>query len=202
MIKAINNYCVLQLLEPSEELRSGVILLPQISSSTPRWANVLSVGEGVYDANGILQKPDVSPGETVYVMTHGQYSVHKNQAGEHDNVAAASVLDILVKLEDMKDLKIQPLGSYVEIEKIEIDQTTEFGIQLPESRKSPTNMGKVVSVGLGWIGPDGTNLPMQVKVGDTVVYNPLRTMVVDFQTLGQDNKKYIIQHGDIIGIIE
>lgn len=199
MIQAINNYCVLQLLAPPDEIKSGLILLPTISTSTPRWATILSVGEGVYDANGILQKPDVQAGETVYVMSHGQYSVHKNQAGEYDNVAAASVLDILVRLEDMKTLDIQPLGSYIEIEKIEIDQTTEHGIQLPDSKKTPTNMGKVISVGLGWTGPDGTSLPMQVKVGDTVVYNPLRTMVVDFQTLGQDSKKYLIQHGDIIG---
>lgn len=200
MIKAINNYCIVEVINPPTELKKGLITLPGQIHVTPRWAKVLSVGEGVVDGLGHIQKPDVDNNDLVYIMAHGQYSIHKNASDESDNLAAASVLDILVKLKDMNTLKIQPLGNYVEIEKIEFEDDSL--IELPDSRKVPTNMGRVISVGPGWVGPMGTNVEMQIKVGDKVVYNPLRTMVIDFTTIGQDEKKFIIQHGDIIGVIE
>jgi chaperonin GroES len=201
-IKAINNYCLIEVIQPADEVTKGVIVMPGTTNITPRWSKVLSAGEGVYDGHGILRKPDVAPGDIVYVMAHGQFSIHKNANHDTENLAATSVLDILVKLEDMESLKIQPLGSYVEIEKIEIDQVSENGIELPDSRKTPTNVGRVTSVGVGWTGPNGEPIPMQVKVGDKVVYAPLRTMVVDFTTLGKDEKKFLIQHGDIIGVVQ
>lgn len=201
-IRAVNNYCILEVIQTADEMKKGLIILPGIVNQTPRWAKVLSTGEGVYDGHGVLRKPDVAKGDLVYVMAHGQYSIHKDTISEGDNLAAASILDIMVKMEDMESCKIQPLGSYIEIEKIEVDQKTEFGIELPDSRKVPTNIGKVISVGIGWTGPFGDAIPMQVKVGDKIVYSPLRTLVVDFSGLGIDEKRYLVQHGDIIGVIE
>jgi chaperonin GroES len=201
-IKAINNYCFLEVLHPAEEVKKGFIVMPGITTNAPRWARVISTGEGVIDGNGTFRKPDVDPEDIVYVTAHGQYSIHKDANYETDNLAAASVLDVLVKLEDMETLKIQPLGAYIEIEKIEINDKSEHGIELPDSRKTPTNLGRVISVGIGWTGPNGHPIPMQVKVGDKVVYSPLRTMVVDFSTLGRDEKKYLVQHGDIIGVVQ
>jgi chaperonin GroES len=201
-IRAINNYCILEIIQTAEEMKKGLILLPGVTSQTPRWAKVLSTGEGVYDGNSVLRKPDVEVGDLVYVMAHGQYSIHRDTVKEGDNLAAASVLDIMVKLKDLESLQIQPLGGYVEIEKIEVDQKTEFGIELPDSRKVPTNLGRVTSVGIGWTGPFGNPIPMQVKVGDKIIYSPLRTLVVDFSGLGLDDKRYLIQHGDIIGVVE
>lgn len=199
-IKAINNYCVIETIQPASEIKKGRIILPSVVEVTPRWSKVLSSGEGVWDGNGTLRKPDVDPGDTVYVTSHGQFSL--NTGYKLENIAAASVLDILVKLEDMETLKIQPLGSYIEIEKIEVDSKSQNGIEMPDDRKAPTNLGRVITVGIGWTGPYGDPIPMQVKPGDKVVYSPLRTMVVDFTTLGKDEKKYLIQHGDIIGIVE
>jgi len=202
MVSAINNYAILDVIQPPEEIRKGVIVLPGIVNVTPRWAKVVSVGDGIIDGHGTARKPDVDIGQTVYVTAHGQYGIHKNASMEIDNIAAASILDILAILEDLETMKIQPLGSYVEIEKIEIDEKSEHGIELPDSRKTPTNLGIVKTVGIGWTGPYGTPIPMQVNVGDKVVYNPLRTMIVDFSSIGKDEKKYLIQHGDILGVVK
>jgi chaperonin GroES len=201
-IQAINNYCTLDFIPPPNEIKRGVILIPETNTATPRWAYVTSVGDGVPDLYGMFRKPDVEEGQLVYVAAHGQYSVHENASDERENVAAASVLDLLVILKNMETLEIQPLGSYIEIEKIELEDANEFGIEVPDSRKAPTNLGIVKSLGLGWTGPDGAPIPMQVKVGEKIVYSPLRTIVVDFSSMGKDEKKYLIQHGDIIGKVK
>lgn len=201
-ISAINNYCVLDVILPSTEVKKGAIIMPNTTQVTPRWAKVTSIGPGVYDAHGTLRKPDVLIGDTVYAMAHGQFAIHKSSTHETGTLAVTSALDILVILKDMNTLQIQPLGSYIEIEKVELDIQNESGIEMPDVRKAPTNVGIVKSVGIGWTGPYGDPIPMQVKVGDKVVYSPLRTMVVDFISLGLDEKKYLIQHGDIIGILE
>lgn len=200
-INAINNYCILDIIRPPEEIKLGAIVLPNTVQVTPRWGRVSSTGEGVPDAYGNFRKPDVEVGDTVYAMAHGIFNLPKNINSEDSGLAATSVLDLLVVLKDMETLEIQPLGAYIEIEKV--DPPKEEGtIELPDSRKAPTNLGRVISVGKGWVGPDGTPIPMQVKVGDLVVYNPVRTMVVDFSSLGKDNKKFIVQHGDILGVVQ
>ncbi len=143
---------------------------------------------------------NVEVGDTVYSTAHGQFGIRRPKTGA-DNLVAASVLDILVILKDMETLEIQPLGSYIEIEKVEYEVTDEYGIELPDSKKPPTNIGIVKAVGIGWTGPYGDPIPMQVSVGDKVAYSPLRTMVIDFSALGTNAKKYVIQHGDILARI-
>lgn len=199
-LQALNNYCTLEIIEP-QEIEKGMILLPSVTNTTPRWAKVLSVGPGVTDGYGTLRKPDVEVGEIVYTMAHGQYSIHKTKDGP-DNLAATSTLDILAILKDLDTLSIQPLGSYIEIEKVELPDTNEFGIELPDSKKVPTNIGIVRAVGKGWTGPYGNLIPMQVEEGQAVVFSPLRLMVIDFTSLGRDEKKYLVNHGDIIGTIK
>lgn len=199
MTTAINNYCTLQMIKPGQQKR-GLIFIPEKEDTTSRWGEVLTVGPGVYDVTGDLRKPDVSIGDLAYVTAHGQYHVYKNSAHEYD-ITAASVLDILAIMKNLETLEIQPLGSLIEIEKEEISDTCEGGIEMIDTRKSPTNIGIVKSVGIGWSGPSGIPIPMQVSKGDRVIYNPLRLMVVDFSGLGSEEKRYLIHHGDIIGII-
>lgn len=198
-LQALNNYCTLQIIEP-QEIEKGFILLPSVTNTTPRWAKVLSVGPGVTDGYGTLRKPDVEIGQTVYTMAHGQYSIHKTEDGP-DNLSAASILDILVILKDLDTLEIQPLGSYIEIEKVEVP-VSEDAILLPDNKAVPTNIGIVKTLGKGWTGPYGNPIPMQVEPGQAVVFSPLRAMVIDFTSLGRDEKKYLINHGDIIGTIK
>lgn len=199
-IEAINNYCTLEMIKPTE-VKRGLITLPGISNKTPRWGRVLSVGAGLPDLGGIIQKPDVEVGQLVYVMAHGQQEIHYNALGEDGNLRVASALDILVIMKDDETLQIQPLGSYIEIEKLDIAES-QTGLVLPDNKRFPPNIGRVKSVGLGWMAADGTPIPFQVKVGDLVAFHSLRTMVVDFSTLGHDVQKTIIMHGDIIGIVK
>lgn len=200
-IKAINNYCMIEML-PFGATRIGNIELPENNSKVPRWGKILSVGPGVPDVNGEILKPDIEADQMVYVAAHGQYEVFKTSTLENDNLVVASVNDILAVLEDRESMTIKPLGNYVEIEKIELPEKNEFGIELTDNRKPPTNLGIVKALGFGWRSPEGSRIPFDVKVGDKIIFQPFRTVIVDCNALGKDEKKHLIMHSDIIGIVE
>lgn len=67
-------------------------------------------------------------------------------------------------------MKITPLFDNVLIEPQEAEEKTASGILLPDSAKEKPQMGTVVAVGKGKIGPKGDVHPMAVKVGDKVMY--------------------------------
>lgn len=67
-------------------------------------------------------------------------------------------------------MKITPLFDNVLIEPLEAEEKTVGGIILPDSAKEKPQMGKVVAVGSGKVGPKGDTHPMVVKVGDKVMY--------------------------------
>jgi len=68
-------------------------------------------------------------------------------------------------------LKLQPLGDRVVVEREESETVTAGGIVLPDTAKDKPTRGKVVSVGDGRLLDDGTRNPMQVKVGERVLFS-------------------------------
>ena len=69
------------------------------------------------------------------------------------------------------DLKLQPLGDRVVLERAESEQKTAGGIVLPDTAKEKPTRGKVISVGDGRMLKDGKKVPLQVKVGDEVLFS-------------------------------
>ena len=69
------------------------------------------------------------------------------------------------------DLKLQPLGDRVVLERAESEQKTAGGIVLPDTAKEKPTRGKVISVGDGRMLKDGKKVPLQVKVGDRVLFS-------------------------------
>jgi len=69
-------------------------------------------------------------------------------------------------------LNIKPLGDRVVVEPLEKDQETFAGgeLILPDTAKEKPQQGQVLAVGAGRMDEDGGRIPMEVKVGDTVVY--------------------------------
>lgn len=67
-------------------------------------------------------------------------------------------------------MKLKPLGDKVVVEVVEEPQTTASGIVLPDSAKEKSQRGKVVAVGSGKLLDDGTRAPLEVEVGDIVVF--------------------------------
>jgi chaperonin GroES len=67
-------------------------------------------------------------------------------------------------------MKIKPLGDRIVIQRSEAQEKTAGGILLPDAAKNKPQRGKVLAVGAGRLLKDGTRRPLQVKVGDTVLF--------------------------------
>ena len=65
---------------------------------------------------------------------------------------------------------IKPLSDRIVIKVIEDTEQTSGGIFIPDSAKEKPQKGEVVAVGLGKINDKGEREPMDVKVGDVVLY--------------------------------
>ena len=67
-------------------------------------------------------------------------------------------------------LTLKPLGDKVVVEVIDEPQTTASGLVLPDSAKEKSQRGKVLAVGPGKYLDNGSREPIDVNVGDTVVF--------------------------------
>jgi chaperonin GroES len=66
----------------------------------------------------------------------------------------------------------KPLGNRIVIEPLEGDeQMSAGGIYIPDTAKEKPQDGTIVAVGPGRLTDDGNRVPMEVEVGDTVVYS-------------------------------
>ncbi len=96
-------------------------------------------------------------------------------------------------------MKIKPLSDNILIEPIKEEEKTKSGILLPETAdKERPEQGRVIAVGPGKRNDSGQLIPMDVKVGQKVLftkYGPNEIKV--------DDKEYLIaKQDDILAIIE
>jgi chaperonin GroES len=99
----------------------------------------------------------------------------------------------------MKNMTIKPLSNHILIEPIKEEEKTKTGILLPETaEKEKPEQGKVIAVGPGRKTSSGKIIPLDVKVGQKVLfkkYGPDEIKV--------DDKEYLIaSEEDILAIIE
>jgi chaperonin GroES len=67
-------------------------------------------------------------------------------------------------------VKLQPLGDRLVVRPMEREGKTKTGIYLPDTAKEKPMEGKVIAVGPGRLTEDGKRIPMDLKVGDIVIY--------------------------------
>ena len=68
-------------------------------------------------------------------------------------------------------VKFTPLGERLVIKPIEQEETTSSGLVLPDTAKEKPQEGEIVAVGEGRLNDEGKRIPMEVKVGDRVIYS-------------------------------
>lgn len=72
----------------------------------------------------------------------------------------------------MAEVTFKPLGNRIVVEPSEEEaQMSAGGIYIPDTAKEKPQEGKVVAVGPGKLTDDGKRVPMELEVGDTVVYS-------------------------------
>jgi len=95
-------------------------------------------------------------------------------------------------------VNFKPLGSRVVVEPIEQEEVTPGGIVLPETAKEKPQKGTVLSVGPGDRDDEGKRIPLDLKVGDTVLYAKYSGTEIKL-----DSKKLLIlREADILAIVE
>ena len=68
-------------------------------------------------------------------------------------------------------MDLQPLGDRVIVEALEEEETTSSGIVLPDTAKEKPQRGRILAVGPGARSDKGELVPMEVAVGDEVIYS-------------------------------
>jgi chaperonin GroES len=96
-------------------------------------------------------------------------------------------------------MKIQPLGDRVVVEREEAQERTAGGIVLPDTAKDKPQKGKVLAVGDGRLTKDGKRRPLQVKVGDQVIFT---SYAGDEFKVDGDKKVLLMREDDILAVVE
>ena len=95
-------------------------------------------------------------------------------------------------------MKLRPLHDKVLVKRTEEEETSSGGIILSGSAKEKPSQGEVVAVGPGKVSESGDSIPMNVSVGDTVVFGQYGGNEIKLN----DEEYLILGEGDIFGVIE
>jgi len=95
-------------------------------------------------------------------------------------------------------MKVRPLSDRVIVKRVEEERKTASGIVIPDTATEKPDQGEIIAVGKGKIGDDGKLHPMNVKVGDRVLFGQYAGQA--FKIGGQEYMT--MREEDIIGVIE
>lgn len=96
------------------------------------------------------------------------------------------------------NMQINPLADRVLVRPLEAEEKTKGGIILPDTAKEKTQESRVVAVGKGKISDDGKLQPMEVKVGDKILYGKYSGTEIKIE----DIEHLIIRQEDILAVIQ
>jgi chaperonin GroES len=93
---------------------------------------------------------------------------------------------------------IKPLEDRIVIQQLAAEQVTASGIVIPDSAKEKPQEGEVVAIGPGRIDDNGNRVPLDVKVGDIVIYSRYGGTEVKY-----DGVEYLVLSArDILAVVE
>ena len=94
--------------------------------------------------------------------------------------------------------KLRPLSDYLLVEPVEKETALPSGIIIPDSVKEKPQQGKVIAVGPGRRDEDGDRVPMEVKVGDIVMYKKWGGT----ETKIDGKEMLLVKEEDILAVVE
>ena len=95
-------------------------------------------------------------------------------------------------------MQIRPLYDRVIVKRIEQQRTTASGIVIPDSAAELPEQGEVIAVGSGRLLQDGSQRPLQLQVGDQVLFGKYagQTVKVNGEEL------LVMREEDVMGVLE
>ena len=95
-------------------------------------------------------------------------------------------------------MKVRPLGDRVLVKPLEVEEKKKGGIIIPDTAKEKPQEGKVIAVGKGRTTEEGKTLPLDVRLGDRILFGKYSGNEIKIE----DEDYLIIKEEDILGIIE
>lgn len=102
------------------------------------------------------------------------------------------------KKKSKSEIKLQPLGDRVVVQREEAEGRTAGGIFLPDSAKDRPSRGTIICVGDGKLLDDGSRGTLQVKVGDKVIFT---SYAPEPFKVGEE-EYLLLREEDILAIVE
>jgi chaperonin GroES len=95
-------------------------------------------------------------------------------------------------------VSITPMADRVVVEPLEESEEMRGGLYIPDTAKEKPQQGTVVAVGPGRQNDDGDRIPMEVGVGDRVLYGKYAGTEVTIE----GNQYLIVKEGDVLAIFD
>jgi chaperonin GroES len=95
-------------------------------------------------------------------------------------------------------MKFKPLRDRVFVKFSSEEDKTAGGLFIPDSAKEKPQRGTVIAIGPGRVTEDGKRQPMDVKVGNTILFDKYSGSKIKMN----DEEYLIIREEDILGIVE
>jgi len=95
-------------------------------------------------------------------------------------------------------MKIRPLHDRVIVKRMEEERKTASGIVIPDSAAEKPDQGEVMAVGNGRILDDGKLQPLDIKVGDTILFGKYSGQTVRVK----GDELLVMREEDIMGVVE
>ena len=95
-------------------------------------------------------------------------------------------------------MAIQPLGDKILVKLLDEQDKTAGGIILPDSAKEKPQEGKVMAVGKGKLLEDGTLRPLEIKVGDTILFAKYSGTEVTHE----EKEFLILREDDVLAVLK
>ena len=93
---------------------------------------------------------------------------------------------------------LQPLEDRIVVQPLEAEQVTASGLVIPDTAKEKPQEGKVLAVGPGRFDDKGARVPVDVKVGDVVLYSKYGGTEVKYS-----GEEYLVLSArDVLAVIE
>jgi chaperonin GroES len=95
-------------------------------------------------------------------------------------------------------MKIRPLQDRILVERLAEETKTKGGIIIPDTAKEKPAEGTVVAAGKGRVDKEGKTIPMELKVGDRILFSKYGGTEVKL-----DGKEYLIMSQDeVLCVVE
>ncbi len=95
-------------------------------------------------------------------------------------------------------MKVKPLYDRILVKRLNTEEKTKGGIIIPETAKEKPQEGKVMSVGKGKLLEDGSLRPLDVKVGDRVLFNKYGGAEINIE----DDEYLILREDEVLAVVQ